>query len=87
MTIPFIPSNNNQNIQNIEVNGTGIPLIQGNNVNNINVRNANVADIRNVNVQDTRTWVVNPPTAIPPTVPVTVNACLLYTSPSPRDRG
>ena len=74
MTIPFIPSNNNQNIQNIEVNGTGIPLIQGNNVNNINVRNANVADIRNVNVQEARTWVINPPQAVPPVVPVTVNA-------------
>ena len=74
MTIPFIPSNNNQNIQNIEVNGTGIPLIQGNNVNPINVRNANVADIRNVDVQEARTWVINPPQAVPPVVPVTVNA-------------
>ena len=27
-------------------------------------------------------WMVNPPSAIPPAVPVT---CLLYTSPSPRD--
>ena len=74
MTIPFIPTNSNQGIQNIEVNGTGIPLIRNDNVNVVNVSNAWVADIRNVNVQDTRTWVVNPPTAIPPTVPVTVNA-------------
>ena len=74
MSIPFIPNNSNQNIQNIEVNGTGIPLIQGNNVNPINVRNANVADIRNVNVQEARTWVINPPQAVPPVVPVTVNA-------------
>merc|ERR1712025_942805 len=74
MTIPFIPTNSNQSIQNIQVNGTGIPLIRNDNVNVIGVRNAWVADIRNVNVQDTRTWVVNPPTAIPPTVPVTVNA-------------
>ena len=74
MTIPFIPTNSNQGIQNIEVNGTGIPLIRSDNVNVIGVRNAWVADIRNVNVQDTRTWVVNPPQAIPPVVPVTVNA-------------
>ena len=74
MTIPFIPTNSNQGIQNIEVNGTGIPLIRGNNVNPIGVRNAYVADIRNVNVQDTRTWLVNPPQAVPPVVPVTVNA-------------
>ena len=74
MSIPFIPTNSNQGIQNIEVNGTGIPLIRNDNVNVVNVSNAWVADIRNVNVQDTRTWVVNPPTAIPPTVPVTVNA-------------
>ena len=74
MTIPFIPTNSNQGIQNIQVNGTGIPLIQSSNVGVVGVRNAWVADIRNVNVQDTRTWVVNPPQAIPPVVPVTVNA-------------
>jgi len=74
MGIPFIPTNSNQGIQNIEVNGTGIPLIRSDNVNTIGVNNAWVADIRNVNVQDTRTWVINPPQAIPPTVPVTVNA-------------
>ena len=74
MSIPFIPTNSNQGIQNIEVNGTGIPLIRGNNVNPIGVRNAYVADIRNVNVQDTRTWLVNPPQAVPPVVPVTVKA-------------
>ena len=74
MTIPFIPTNSNQGIQNIEVNGTGIPLIRSDNVNVIGVRNAWVADIRNVNVQDTRTWVVNPPQAVPIAVPVTVLA-------------
>ena len=74
MTIPFIPTNSNQNIPQVQVNGTGIPLIRSDNVNVIGVRNAWVADIRNVDVQDTRTWVVNPPQAIPPTVPVTVNA-------------
>ena len=74
MTIPFIPTNSNQGIQNIEVNGTGIPLIQSSNVNVIGVRNAWVADIRNVNVNETRTWVVNPPQAVPIAVPVTVLA-------------
>ena len=74
MSIPFIPTNDNQNIQNIEVNGTGIPLIRSNNVNVIGVRNANVADIRNVNVQEARTWVINPPQAVPQSVPVVINA-------------
>ena len=74
MSIPFIPTNSNQGIQNIKVNGTGIPLIRNDNVNVVNVNNAWVADIRNVDVQDTRTWVINPPQAIPPAVPVTVNA-------------
>ena len=58
-------------IPNITVNGTGIPLI-GNRI--IGVRDNFVADIRNVNVRETRDWLVNPPQAIPPTVPVTVNA-------------
>jgi len=58
-------------IPNITVNGTGIPLI-GNRI--IGVRDNFVADIRNVNVRETRDWLVNPPQAIPLTVPVTVNA-------------
>ena len=58
-------------IPNITVNGTGIPLI-GNRI--IGVRDNFVADIRNVNVRETREWLVNPPQAIPLTVPVTVNA-------------
>ncbi len=74
MSIPLIPSNSGQGIQRIEVNGTGIPLIGGSSINTIGVRNAWVADIRNNTIPETRTWVVNPPTAIPPTVPVTVNA-------------
>ena len=74
MTIPFIPTNSNQGIQNIEVNGTGIPLIRSDNVNVIGVRNAWVADIRNVNVNEVRTWITTPPQAIPVEVPVTVFA-------------
>ena len=53
------------------VNGTGIPLI-GNYT--IGVRNTYVADIRNVNIRDTRSWLMNPPQAVPIDVPVTVNA-------------
>ena len=59
------------NIPDITVNGTGIPLI-GNYT--IGVRNTYVADIRNVNIQDTRSWLMNPPQAVPIDVPVTVNA-------------
>ena len=58
-------------IPNITVNGTGIPLI-GNYT--IGVRNTYVADIRNVNIRDTRNWLINPPSAIPIDVPVTVTA-------------
>ena len=59
------------NIPDITINGTGIPLIQ-NQV--IGVRNTYVADIRNVNVNETRSWLMNPPQAVPIAVPVTVNA-------------
>ena len=62
------------NIPDITVNGTGIPLI-GNYT--IGVRNTFVADIRNVNIRDTRNWLINPPSAIPIDVPVTVNALSL----------
>ena len=58
-------------IPDITVNGTGIPLI-GN--YNIGVRNTYVADIRNVNIRETRSWLMNPPQAVPIDVPVTVNA-------------
>ena len=58
-------------IPDITVNGTGIPII-GN--YNIGVRNTYVADIRNVNIRETRSWLMNPPQAVPIDVPVTVNA-------------
>ena len=70
MSIPFIP-NNNTGIPDITINGTGIPLIQD---QVIGVRGVYVSDIRNVNVHDTRDWIVNPPSAVPIAVPVTVNA-------------
>ena len=59
------------NIPNITVNGTGIPLIRN---QSIGVRNTYIADIRNVNVNETRSWLMNPPQAVPVAVPVTVNA-------------
>ena len=74
MSIPFIPSNSGQGIQKIEVNGTGIPLIGGSGINTIGFRGVNVANIRDNSIPETRTWVVNPPQAIPPVVPVTLNA-------------
>ena len=74
MSIPFIPTNSNQGIQNIQVNGTGIPLIQGSSINNVGINGARVADIRNVNVNEVRTWITSPPQSIPVDVPVTVLA-------------
>ena len=74
MSIPFIPTNSQEGIPNITVNGTGIPLIQGNSINNIGINGARVADIRNVNVNEVRTWITTPPQAIPVEVPVTVLA-------------
>ena len=68
--IPFI-QNNNTNIPNITVNGTGIPLIP---VTNSGIRGVYVSDIRNVNINETRSWLMNPPQAIPIDVPVTVTA-------------
>ena len=74
MAIPFIPSNSSQSIPNVQVNGTGIPLIRGSGINTIGIRGVNVADIRSNRIPETRTWLINPPRAIPPTVPVTVFA-------------
>ena len=69
MSIPFIPTTSNQGIQKIEVNGTGIPLIQGSSINNVGINGARVADIRNVNVNEVRTWITSPPQSIPVDVP------------------
>jgi len=74
MAIPFIPSNSSQSIPNVQVNGTGIPLIRGSGINTIGIRGVNVADIRSNRIPETRTWLINPPQAVPPTVPVTVRA-------------
>ena len=60
--IPNIPVvGSDSNIPFIQVNGTGIRLIQTIRPSNIGVRY----------ISDARVWTVEPPTAIPPTVPVT----------------
>jgi len=66
VSIPFIPTNSNQGIPNIEVNGTGIPLVQP--------INTGVRSINTIQIADNRVWMVNPPQAIPVDVPVTVLA-------------
>ena len=63
-------------IPNIGINASGIPLIpiQGIGIPAVNTQNVFVSDIRNVNINETRTWLMNPPKAIPIDVPVTVLA-------------
>ena len=66
MSIPFIPTNSNQGIPTITVNGTGIPLVQP--------INSGVRSIGTIQIADNRVWMTTPPQAIPIAVPVTVNA-------------
>jgi len=66
MTIPFIPTNSNQGIPTITVNGTGIPLVQP--------VSSGVRSIGTIQIADNRVWMTTPPQAIPIAVPVTVNA-------------
>ena len=63
-------------IPNIGINASGIPLIpmQGIGIPAVDTQNVFVSDIRNVNINETRTWLMNPPRAIPIDVPVTVLA-------------
>ena len=68
--IPLIPINGT-GIPLIPIQGEGIPLI-GN--YGIGIRQSFVADIRSVKIHPTRDWLVNPPSAVPIAVPVTVNA-------------
>ncbi len=67
--IPFIPNTSNSSIPNIQVNGTGIRFIgtlkaEETGINRIGVRG----------IADARAWIIEPPQAIPVTVPVTVLA-------------
>ncbi len=67
--IPFIPNNSNSSIPNIQVNGTGIRFI-----GTIKPDNTTVNRIGVNGIADARIWLVEPPQAIPVTVPVTVLA-------------
>tara|TARA_A100001015_G_C15017390_1_gene726195 strand:+ start:326 stop:1198 length:873 start_codon:yes stop_codon:yes gene_type:complete len=62
--IPYIDTVGGEGIPFIQVNGTGIKLIQNVSPSNIGIRY----------ISDARVWMQEPPQAIPPTVPVTVLA-------------
>ena len=61
------------NIPNIEVNGTGIPLIpiQNTGIQFIGTRPIFNANVREVKIRENRVWLIEPPNAIPIAVPVT----------------
>jgi len=61
--IPDIPVVGGEGIPFIQVNGTGVKLIKSIRPSNIGVRN----------ISDVRVWMREPPSAIPITVPVTMN--------------
>ena len=69
MSIPFIPTNSQEGIPNITVNGTGIPLVRP-----VSSGIIPIGNLRGVQISDARVWLVNPPQAIPVAVPVTVLA-------------
>ena len=61
--IPDIPVVGGEGIPFIQVNGTGIKLIQNIRPSNIGIRY----------ISDARVWTIQPPTALPIAVPVTMN--------------
>ena len=63
-------TNTNPSIFTIYVNGTGIPFIGNQTLNNREIANQQVG-VRNIGVGDTRVWLNEPPQAVPMTVPVT----------------
>ena len=67
-TINGIPNitTNTPYLPNIQINGTGIRLIR-----NIRGANVNVRDVRLNHIADTRSWIAEPPEALPIEVPVT----------------
>jgi len=69
MTIPNIPVVGGEGIPFIQVNGTGVKLIQ-----TIRPTNTTISPIGVGVIADARVWMTEPPQAIPPTVPVTVLA-------------
>ena len=66
MTIPNIPVVGSDDIPFIQVNGTGVKLIQ-----TIRPTNATIRPIGVGYISDTRVWMREPPQAVPITVPVT----------------
>jgi len=66
MTIPNIPVVGGDGIPFIQVNGTGVKLIQ-----TIRPTNATINSIGVGYISDTRVWMREPPQAVPITVPVT----------------
>ena len=65
-------------IDNINIDSLNIPSINNISVGNVGignvyVRNIQLANVRKINVPDVNIWMAEPPQAIPPTVPVTVN--------------
>ena len=71
MSIPFIPTNSQEGIPNITVNGTGIPLVQP---INSGIRPIGTRPIGTIRVADTRVWLNGVPTVVPIEPPVVVNA-------------
>jgi len=67
MTIPNIPVVGGEGIPFIEVNGTGVKLIQ-----TIRPTNATINSIGVGYISDARIWTIQPPKAVPITVPVTM---------------
>ena len=65
--IPNIPAVGGEGIPFIQVNGTGVKLIQ-----TIRPTNATIRPIGVSYISDARVWMIEPPQAIPPTVPVTM---------------
>ena len=67
-----------RDLPNITLGGFNIPNIvvrqQSVNLGGIWIRKPRVRDISDVQIADARNWMVEPPQAIPPVVPVTVNA-------------
>ena len=65
-------------IGNINIDSLNIPSINNISVGNVGignvyVRNIQLANVRKIDVPDVNIWMVEPPQAIPHTVPVTVN--------------
>ena len=64
------------NIPKVEVNGTGIPLIRVDNagiefIGARRIGNTNIRPVGIRNIADNRIWLIEPPSSVPITVPVT----------------